>query len=91
MSLLFDKTQSILETIVAESPGIIGIHAFDPDDADMEFTVNADLLFPTASIIKVPILLEFYNQVTSGELDPDEVHKLNSDLKAGGKRCASVP
>jgi len=84
MSLLFDKTQSILETIAAESPGIIGVHAFDPDEPDNEFAVNPDQLFPTASIIKVPILLEFYNQVAAGEIDPDEVHGLKSDVKVGG-------
>jgi beta-lactamase class A len=84
MSLLFDKTQSLLETIAYESAGLVGVHAFDPDDPDMEFTVNADHLFPTASIIKVPILLEFYNQVAAGELDPDEVHGLNDDVKVGG-------
>jgi len=84
MSILFDKTQSILETIAYESAGLVGIHAFDPDEPDLEFTVNADLLFPTASIIKVPILLEFYNQVAAGALDPNEVHRLIDDVKVGG-------
>jgi beta-lactamase class A len=84
MSILYEKTQDVLETIVSESAGLIGVHAFDPDDPEMEFAVNADLLFPTASIIKVPILLEFYNQVAAGDLDPDEVHRLTDDVKVGG-------
>lgn len=84
MSILFDKTQSILETIAAESAGLIGVHAIDPDEPDMEFAVNADLLFPTASIIKVPILLEFYNQVAAGDIDPYELHGLRDDVKVGG-------
>ena len=84
MSILFEKTQNILETIAYESAGLVGVHAFDPDEPDLEFTVNADLLFPTASIIKVPILLEFYNQVAASDLDPNEVHGLRENVKVGG-------
>ena len=84
MSLLFEKTQSRLDTLAGEAAGVIGVHAFDPMEPDLEFTVNADMLFPTASIIKVPILLEFYNQVSSGVLDPEEIHTLNDDVKVGG-------
>ena len=84
MSIMFDKTQSVLETIAEESSAIIGVHAFDPADPDIEFAVNADRLFPTASIIKVPILLEFYNQVAAGDLDPDEVRRLSNMVKVGG-------
>lgn len=84
MSLLHDKTQSVLEAFALEAEGVIGVHAIDPADPDNEFGVNADELFPTASIIKVPILLEFYNQVASGELDPDEIHPLSNADKVGG-------
>ncbi len=84
MSILFDKTQSVLETIAEESAAVLGVHAFDPLEPDEAFSVNADLLFPTASIIKVPILLEFYNQVASGDLDPYEIHGLSDEAKVGG-------
>ena len=84
MSLLRDKTQSVLETISMEAEGVVGIHAFDPSDPDDEFAVNADEVFPTASIIKVPILIEFYNQVKAGILDPDKVHPLGGVEKVGG-------
>lgn len=84
MSLLHDKTLGVLEAIALEAEGVIGIHAIDPADPDNEFGVNADELFPTASIIKVPVLLEFYNQVASGELDPDEIHPLSNASKVGG-------
>jgi beta-lactamase class A len=84
MSILYDKTLSVLETISMEAEGVIGIHAFDPTDPDSEFAVNADEVFPTASIIKVPILLEFYNMVKAGILDPVEVHPLSKAQKVGG-------
>lgn len=84
MSLLFEKTQDVLESIALEAEGVIGIHAFDPADPGMEFSVNADEVFPTASIIKVPILLEFYNQALEGSLDPESIHQLSKDHKVGG-------
>jgi beta-lactamase class A len=84
MSILREKTQLVLETIAMESYGVIGIHAFDPDNPENEFAVNADEVFPTASIIKVPILLEFYRQVEDGTIDPMEVHPLSDEVKVGG-------
>ena len=84
MSLLFEKTQDVLESIALEAEGVIGIHAFDPVDPETEFSVNADEVFPTASIIKVPILLEFYNQALEGRLDPESIHQLSKELKVGG-------
>ena len=84
MSILRDKTQSVLEAIALESEGVIGIHAFDPVDPEDEFAVNADEVFPTASIIKVPVLLEFYRQVEDGSLDSLEVHPLRDEVKVGG-------
>lgn len=73
-----------LELIADEFNGVLGIHAFDPYDTSQEFEVNADELFPTASIIKIPVLLEFYRQVQEGELDASEVVPLNQDDVVGG-------
>lgn len=84
MGNLHDKTQLVLETITFGTPGVIGVHATDPANPDNEFEVNADELFPAASIIKIPILLEFYRQVLDGNLDPDEIHYLKDEDKVGG-------
>ncbi len=84
MSILHDKTQTILENIAFEADGVVGFHAFDPDNPEDEFDVFADEVFPTASIIKVPILLEFYRQAADGVLDPCEVRPLRDDVKVGG-------
>ena len=67
-----------------EAEGVIGIHAFDPTMPDADFAVNADEVFPTASIIKVPILIEFYYMVKARLLVPVEVHPLNRADKVGG-------
>ena len=84
MSILHDKTQTILENIAFEADGVVGFHAFDPDNPEDEFDVFADEVFPTASIIKVPILLEFYRQAADGVLDPCEVRPLRDEVKVGG-------
>lgn len=84
MSILQDKTQTTLEIISDEFHGVLGIHAFDPEDHSQEFEVNADEVFPTASIIKIPVLLEFYRQVKDGELDASEVIPLNEEDIVGG-------
>ena len=84
MNVLFDKTQMTLETLAYEAEGVIGIHAFDPSNTEEEFEVSADEVFPTASIIKVPILLEFYRQAADGLLDINEVHALRDNVKVGG-------
>jgi len=84
MSILRDKTQGALENIALEAEGVIGIHAFDPANPEEEFEVFADEVFPTASIIKIPILLEYYRQAAEGVLDPYEIHPLTDDLKVGG-------
>lgn len=67
-----------------ESEGVIGVNAFDPVEPEDEFAINADEVFPTASIIKVPILLEFYRQVEDETLDPSEIHPLSDEVKVGG-------
>ncbi|MCJ7732439.1 class A beta-lactamase-related serine hydrolase [Candidatus Bathyarchaeota archaeon] len=84
MSILHDKTQAILENLAFEADGVVGFHAFDPDNPEDEFDVFADEVFPTASIIKVPILLEFYRQAADGVLDLGEVRPLRDDVKVGG-------
>jgi beta-lactamase class A len=84
MSILHDKTQIILETIANETYGVIGIHAYDSCNPCDEFAVNADEVFPTASIIKIPILLEFYKQAEAGVLNASEVHSICNSVKVGG-------
>ena len=49
-----------------------------------EASVNGDELFPTASVFKVPVLVELYRQVDSGRMDLDEkVLLLEKDMVPG--------
>ena len=84
MSLLREKTQRLIEDITEEYPAVIGVYAVDPMNPRNYFSLNEDEVFPTASVIKVPVLLEFYRQTEEGTLNPGEVRHLTEEDKAGG-------
>lgn len=46
--------------------------------------VNADEKFPTASVIKVPIMVEYFYQVAEGKISPTRHMQLTDDNKWGG-------
>lgn len=84
MSILREKTQRLVEDIAEEYPAVIGLHSVSLSDVGDELSLNADEVFPTASIIKVPVLLEFYRQAEEGILDPSDARALREEDKVGG-------
>ena len=84
MSLLREKTQRLVEAVAEDYPAVIGLHAVSLHDPEASFSLKPDEVFPTASIIKVPVLLEFYRQAEEGTLDPAEVRPLREEDKVGG-------
>ena len=58
---LRDKFQNGLEEIVGAYEGVAGIHIIDLTDGS-RFAVSDELVFPQASAIKVPILLELFRR-----------------------------
>jgi beta-lactamase class A len=84
MSLLRDKTQRLVEAVAEDYPGVIGLHSVSLIDPEASLSLNPDEVFPTASIIKVPVLAEFYRQAEEGTLDPAEVRPLKEEDKVGG-------
>jgi beta-lactamase class A len=70
-----DKTQalqSLLEESVNGFHGQAGVYVIAPD-RKLEAGVNQDSLFPTASMIKVPILCKLWDKVTTNTLNPDSI------------------
>lgn len=45
---------------------------------------NQDHIFPAASIVKVPIMLEYFRQIESNGLDPNEIVELHEKDIVGG-------
>lgn len=57
-----------VEALIAESDGTIGVAIQDLTTGE-ELFVNADEPFPTASVMKTPILVELYAQAERGQID----------------------
>ncbi len=58
-----------LKDITAEADGVWGVFAQRVADPHPLVAINADELFPAASVIKIPILVELYRQAIEEKLD----------------------
>jgi mono/diheme cytochrome c family protein len=83
MSLLFRKLRFRLEETSERYEGIMGITVKDLTTGEV-ILINGDEVFPVASTIKVPILIEFFRRVEAKTLDPATPVKYEEAHKAGG-------
>lgn len=58
-----------LEAIARNASGRLGLAIRDLDDDGLTVALGADELLPTASVIKVPIMLEAFRQSEQGRID----------------------
>lgn len=84
MSSLHLKIEKKIQEITNDYLGVIGLYAVSLDGKGDRFSINHTETFPTASIIKVPLLMEYYRKVEAGELDPKEEGTLPEDYICGG-------
>lgn len=61
------KLENGLREIVSDFKGDIGIYVHNLK-TNTEAAINADSIFPTASIVKVPILIGVFDKINKGEL-----------------------
>ncbi|MCA9961897.1 MAG: serine hydrolase, partial [Anaerolineales bacterium] len=54
------------------------------DDPVCDIAINADVLFPAASLIKLPVLWAYYQEVVNGRLHPDQLVPIPPDAVVGG-------
>lgn len=81
--ILRDKLRSELEAIAGRFEGLAGIQVVDLTTGD-RLGVNADLVFPQASAIKIPILLELFRRA---ERDPALLRRradMTDAIRTGG-------
>lgn len=57
-----------IQELIQNFRGDIGIYVKDLETG-AEFEVNADTIFPTASMVKIPILIKTFDKIEQGELD----------------------
>jgi beta-lactamase class A len=72
-----------LGPIAAKFHGTLGIAVRDLKTGE-EYLYNGDRRFPSASIIKVPVMVEMLNQVKQGRLHLDDVLTLTDSDKVAG-------
>ncbi|HET8753300.1 MAG TPA: serine hydrolase, partial [Salinimicrobium sp.] len=60
------KLQKALEEITKDFKGVPGIYVYNLK-TKMEAGINADTIFPTASIVKVPILTGVFKKIAQGD------------------------
>jgi beta-lactamase class A len=89
LAIVRDKLQAELVSIVAGYEGVAGVHIVDLTSGD-RFAVSDDLVFPQASAIKVPILLELFRRA---EADPSVLRRrveLTDEVRTGGSGVLQV-
>ena len=84
MSSLHHKIENRIQEIASDYLGVIGLYAVSLDGKGGGFSHNPMETFPTASIIKIPLLMEYYRKVESGEINPTEKVMLPEDYICGG-------
>src|SRR5262245_41289633 len=62
------KLQAQIENLIKGFNGDIGVYVHDLNH-DKIVAINADTIFPTASIVKISILIGIMDKIQKGELD----------------------
>jgi beta-lactamase class A len=68
-----------IEALASGFKGDVGVYAKNIKTGQ-EIALNADDLFPTASMVKVPILLTLFQKIQNGDIDYDSTFIWSSDL-----------
>src|SRR5258706_7064407 len=77
-----DPIRERLEGLVRAFPGTLGIAARNLETGE-SFAVNGDRRFPTASLIKVAVMVETYHQIAEGKFRAETSVTLAESDKAG--------
>ncbi|HAT36963.1 MAG TPA: hypothetical protein DCS75_00615, partial [Gemmatimonadetes bacterium] len=83
LGLIQEHLHSELSSIAERYEGVAGIHVLDLSSGD-RFAVRDDFIFPQASAIKIPILLELFRRAES---DPGLLSKrieMTEEVRTGG-------
>ena len=81
-NLLWQRLGAEIQRQVDAFPGIAGV-ALRDFNGGLDFAVNGDELFPTASIIKIHVLAQLLRRAEVGEIDLTERVSLPSELTFG--------
>ena len=77
------KLQKRLEAMAANFNGIVGV-AIQNIETDETAQLNADELFPMASVYKIPIMVEVFQQVEAGHFSLNDRLEITEDMRTPG-------
>lgn len=91
------RLQKRIDTLIRGYHGNIGLYVYDLKN-DKYAALNADTLFPTASIVKIPILIGIMDKIRKGELDYHQrvtytdslYYKYGDDILSAFKNGATI-
>lgn len=83
LKLLQIKTAAHLAEIAGRASGILGLSVLDLTTRE-QFGVNEHCLFPQASAIKIPVLMEVYKQAGEGKFNLTDVRRIQKQDKTAG-------
>lgn len=89
LQIIRDKLQADIETIVNNYEGVAGVHVLDLSSGD-RWTYRDELVFPQASAIKIPIILELFRRAES---DPELLGRrveMTDAVRTGGSGVLAV-
>ncbi|MDB6124072.1 MAG: Beta-lactamase [Pedosphaera sp.] len=83
LELVREKTESHLREILGCTRGAMGLMALDLTTGE-KLGINDHLVFPQASAIKIPVLMEVYKQASEGKFKLTDLRRIEKQDKAGG-------
>ncbi len=89
LQIIRDKLQADIESVVNDYEGVAGVHVLDLSSGD-RWTYRDELVFPQASAIKIPILLELFRRAES---DPELLGRrveMTDEVRTGGSGVLAV-
>jgi beta-lactamase class A len=75
--------QALLENEIKGFKGDVGVFVLNLKTGE-EAGINADSVFPTASIVKIPILVGIFDKIEKGELQYHQKMVYRDSIKYGG-------
>lgn len=88
LKLLQQKTESRLRDVAGRTRGVLGLSVLDLNNRD-QFGINEHNLFPQASAIKIPILMEVYKQSGQGKFKLTDLRRIEKQDKTPGSGVLS--
>ena len=78
-----EKLETALTEMTNDFKGVAGVYVYN-SRTNKEAGVNADTIFPTASIVKLPILTAIFKKIAAGEYKYNEPLVYSQDRAYGG-------